>query len=463
MTYRDIVWITLDSVRWDHTSFSKHNRETTPHLAKLAVDGCEFDMCFSHDIWTRSSSASILTGQAPSAHQTWTNETKLPRTIATIPEAFVTAGYRTVAISENAQLTQGTGLSRGFEKFHYLNRSTLLKEAGFKNVVKWLINCRRHSGGLTLDGNKHCSGYLSTQLAKQHIDTATLQDEPLFLYIHYNDAHHPYVPPIKWRDYFADDLPMSIDKAINLSLDMNGNLHKYLAQDNPFNKEEWQTLRVLYDTTIAYIDNLTGSIIDHARQNLNDPIIVVTADHGELLGEGGLLSHVLVANTALSNVPLVIYGLDELPNEGLIQHADVMKMLCTDLDIDHAVPLGQDIRKEPRDFVITQSSGERTQNNLKKIREYENTTSEEEFYTEDLTVLRTPEWQYLLSENRTELYAVDESSTDRSEDYPDTAAHLSECCQTWLNTIGQPVAEPESADLDEEMKKQLRDLGYLQS
>ncbi|MFC7028079.1 sulfatase-like hydrolase/transferase [Halomicroarcula sp. GCM10025710] len=70
MVQRDIIWISLESVRQDHTTLGGHERDTTPNLARLAGEpgGAVFENCFSHGIWTRTSSTSILTGRAPSDH-----------------------------------------------------------------------------------------------------------------------------------------------------------------------------------------------------------------------------------------------------------------------------------------------------------------------------------------------------------------------------------------------------------
>ena len=49
---RDIIWITLESIRQDHTTMDGYRRDTTPYLQSLAdrSDGATFDSCFSHDI-----------------------------------------------------------------------------------------------------------------------------------------------------------------------------------------------------------------------------------------------------------------------------------------------------------------------------------------------------------------------------------------------------------------------------
>ena len=462
MVSRDVIWVTFESTRQDHTSLDEHSRNTTPYLTELATDGTAFKQCYSHDIWTRSSSASILSGLAPSAHRTWSDEAKLPKEITTIPEAFRDAGYRTACISPNPQLSPSTGLDRGFDHFHHLIKSTLIEEAGLSTFLRWLLNLRRHSGGFTRDGRQHCIGYLSTQIAKRHIDAAVDSGDSLFLYLHHGDSHHAYVPPITWRDRFAEDLPMPIDDGINLAVEMSKQLHEFIAQDHPFTDDEWQTLRVLYDTSIAYVDYLTGTLVEYARQQLDDPIIIVTADHGELFGESGLLAHMLVANTAVSHVPLVVSGLDELPNGGLIQHADVMKMICTDLGVSHSIPVGQDVREQHRQFAVTQRGGARARKKLEKINQYNDAFPADEFHREDLTSIRTSDWRYQFSEEGAELFDPVDETTDVSDTYPTVADRLDELSQVWLNDVGQPVGKADTAEFDDEMTGQLRDLGYLQ-
>ncbi len=461
MTDRDVLWITLESLRYDHTSMSGHERDTTPTLSRLAVEGDSFDSCHSHDIWTRSSSASILTGLAASAHRTWSNEAKLPVEVTTIPETFRDAGYHTACISPNANLTSGTGLSRGFEDFHYLSKSTLLEASGLRSLLRWALNLRHHSGGLTRDGNQHCLGYLSNQIAKRHIDRAADGDGPLFLYQHHGDSHHAYVPPIEWRDRFADDLPMPVDDAIDLALEMSRNLHRYVAEDDPFTDEEWQTLRVLYDTAVAYVDDQVDGLVSYAQHRLDDPIVVVTGDHGEFFGEHGLLAHMLSTDTAVSNVPLVVTGLDGLPHGGLVQHADVMEMICSDLGIDHAVPVGRDVRTHPREFTVTQRGGTRTRHILDLVHEHNAAFPDDAFHTDDLTSVQTEHWRYQSSGARSELFELPDQTTDVEAEHEAVTERLDDRLQRWLEEFGQPVGTSGEAEFDAGMQDQLRDLGYL--
>ena len=464
MTDRDVLWITLESVRYDHTSLGGYERRTTPNLERLSADGVSFDRCYSHDVWTRSSSASMLTGQAPSAHRTWSNGAKLPDAIRTIPEAFRDAGYRTACLSPNGNLSPDTGLDRGFEHFHQftgLSLPLLVEKAGVLPVAKWLARFRRHTGGPTRNGSEHCFGYLQNEVAKRHVDAVADREGSLFLYLHHGDTHHAYVPPLSYREQFLDGSPMGRDEAVALALEMAAELHRYIAREPSFTDAEWEVLEAMYDACLAYVDSLVGDLVNYARDRLENPLVVVTADHGELFGEKGLLAHMLCTDRAVSHVPMVVLGLDDLPDGGLVQPVDVMEMLCAETGVDHQVPIGRDVRDHPREFAVTQRGGERARTKLEKITAHNGRFPTERFHREDLTTLRTDDWCYHSSEGRSELVEHSDETSDVSDSNPGVCERLASRCESWLETYGQPVGETGTAEFDGRVETQLRELGYL--
>ena len=463
MPPRDIIWITLESIRQDHTSLSEYHRDTTPFLAQIASENHTSwsDNCFSHDIWTRASTASILTGLPSSAHHVRHDEAKLSEAIETIPYQLSRQGYQTVGLSPNAQFSQATGLARGFDDFHYLNSETILDEAGIVSIIKFLANIRRHSGGFTHDTKKHCSGYLMNQIAKKYIRTTT-DDGPLFLYAHLGDSHHVYWPPKTWQSRYADEIDVSIDEALKIATDMSDRLHEYIAYGASFSEREWEALLAMYDTLVAYVDHLSADLIEYARSHLDDPVIVITADHGELFGEHGLLAHLLVTNTAVSNVPLVVYGLnDQFDTEALVQHADVWAMLDNDLDINIEAPVAQDIRDEQRNYTITQRGGKRARKKLDIIEKYNNQFDRSRFHESDLTSIRTREHRYQRSEDSSELFNIADETIEISDQKPEIAKYLADELDVWISKHDRNDLVEESAEFDQAMSQQLRDLGYL--
>lgn len=465
MAHRDIIWITLESVRRDRTSLSDHVRDTTPYLKHLAAerDGTSFPNCVSHALWTRPSSTSILTGRAPSDHRVWSYDASLSTDITTIPEQLRERGYRTAAVSPIAQVSAATGLDRGFDDFHYLGRKELLREAGVPTTLRFLANINRHSAGLTTDLNKHRRGFFTQALATRHIDRAAADCEPLFLYVHVGDTHHVYYPPKALQDTFADDLDLSVGEALAVAVDMSDKLHEHIAHGLPFDEAEWNAIAIMYETCLAYVDSLVEGIVERAIDKLDDPIVVVTADHGEFFGEQGLLAHMLVPHSAVTDVPLVVYGLD-VPGgaeRGLVQPADVMAMLSAECGLDLEVPIGQDVRVIPRQFAVTQRGSLRAENNFAKLREYVPDFDVTRYPAGEVNSLRTLEYRYERDENGALLFELPDETDPVNEDLPGVVELLDAELAEWLDTHGRPSGSEATATFTDDMQAQLRDLGYL--
>ncbi|ELZ31798.1 arylsulfatase A family protein [Halogeometricum pallidum JCM 14848] len=463
---RDIVWITLESVRQDHTSLGGYHRDTTPFLRSLADrgDGAAFTNCFSHDIWTRASSASILTGLSSSAHRTWSQEARLSGDVPTVPEALRRAGYRTVCVSPNPQLSEATGLARGFDRFQYLGKSTLLEEAGVPTVLRYLTKLNSHSAGYTTDTAKHSIGYLSDAIARRRIREAARDDEDLFLYVHLGDSHHPYYPPKPYQDLYADGFEMSVEEALAFAMEMSDDLHGYIARGAPFAEDEWDALYAMYDASIRYVDEILGRIVECASEELDDPIVVVTSDHGELFGEKGMLAHMVVADDAVSHVPLVVAGVDGLAGtrDELVQHADAMKTVLAEAGVDADVPAGIDLREEEREFAVTQRGGRRHAHKMDIIGERDASFDPSRYHAGDLTSLRTDDYRYQRGDDGEELFALPDEVIDVAAERPDARAELAEKYEAWMNAYGLPRSEREErAEFDESMASHLEDLGYL--
>lgn len=464
MSDRSVVWITLESVRQDHTSLGEYRRDTTPNLRRITHEpnSGAFTNCFSHGIWTRTSTASILTGRAPTDHGVLSATDSLSDDVTTIPERFSRRGYRTVCVSPIAQVSRATGLDRGFTRFDYLSRSTLLETVDAPTLLRYLFNIRRHSAGFTTEAKKHCLGYLNTSVAKNHIRRAKRGGEPIFLYVHLGDSHHAYYPPRGWRSQFADDLAVPLDEALSIALDMSDRLIEHIASDSPFTAAEWNAITVMYDTTLSYVDYLTGTLVEYARAHLDDPIIVITADHGELFGERGCLAHMLVANSAVSNVPLVVSGLDGVTStrRDPVQHADVLQMICDDLHLPATIPVGTDVRAEPRMAAVTQRGGERARAKMETLSEHDPEFDSSPYHKGNLTSVVTEAYRYQRSDSGEVLFALPDETTDVSSEAPDELEHLRTICDEWLDehTVSRESRNP---DFSEEMAQQLRELGYL--
>lgn len=455
---RDVLWISLESARHDHTSLAGYARDTTPFLKRLADGdrGVSFSDCYSHDIWTRASVASMLTGHASSSHRTNHADAKLPKGLETVPEAFRDAGYRTVGISPNPQISEATGLDRGFDEFHYIDRRELPGPVPWRILLEYARNVRRHSAGFSTDPREHCFNFVNARLAERRLRRGG--DDPVFLFTHFGDTHHPYCPPVPYRTRFDSDLKAS--QAVSLCLDMTTNLHEYIGRGVPFSTAEMGAIRTMYDCTLRYADAIIERLVTRARQQLDDPIVVVVGDHGELFGEEQLLAHMLTTNRAVSNVPAVVSGVDaSIASDGLAQPADLMALVLAACGIDHELPAAADLTSGPREFAVVQRSGKRARQKLDLIQPYA-TEAIDRYPASDVSTVVTAEHRLERTSESSMLYRRGSDTTPVEDD--SVAERLDTLLDVWLETNTSSHRE-DRAEFSTEMQTHLADLGYLES
>lgn len=457
----NIIWITLDSVRYDHTSLSGYHRDTTPTLERIAESssGRSFEACFSHAIWTLPSSTSILTGTYPTRHNVMTGESQLGDSPKTVAELLSEVGYRTACLSRNSYLSTATNLVRGFDQFEWLNARRLPFSAGLRTTLKYVANLRHHSAGFSLDSAKHSTPFVMNDIAKRWIRSLE-REEPFFFYLHYNEPHSPFYPPIPYLDRYTSDLEMSGREAASFALEVHNNLESKIANGCDFTREQWAALNAMYDAEIAYTDACIGRLIDYIEaRDLGETAVVITADHGELLGEHGLLGHTEVLDDALIHVPLVTSGVGDWPisSDQLLQHIDVMQTLVGSAGGDTSQMQGVDLRTESRDFAIAQ----RGPRDVERFKAHNPSFDTSSFHASTLTCLRTATFKYQRSEGGQELFELPNETDDVSEAYPAVCGQLDQALDEWFEEEGQPVDSIGEAEFTRDMERQLRDLGYL--
>lgn len=465
----NVLYLVLDSVRYDRTSVGGHHRNTTPNLQRIAdtAEGRSFETAIAHGRYTATSTASMLTGRYPGQHRFGYDSTTLSSSAPTVPEAFRDAGYDTACISNNAFLNRETGLARGFEDFELLPNSPLdlLGTVGLGAMFRFLWNIRRHSGGFQRDSLRHSGAFLVTSLIEHQLDRLRSSERPFFLYAHYNQPHRPYYPPLAWFDTYAEDFQMSLHEAGEFSMDVHENMERYVTEGCPFTDDEWAVLKALYDTEIAYTDTFVGSLFDRVQAEFGDTVFVVTADHGEHFGERGALAHRYALDDALLHVPLVTsgLGLDDRPE--LVQHTDVMRTLLEQAGADSSFVDGVDLTRESREIAVSQDGGI----SLAPLREHDPDLDGDRFFPgaeesiPERTAVRTTSHRYVRSVDGTEtLFALPDEETDVAEVERSVLSGLRSELSTWLE--GRRESEPTVAndgDITDGTRARLRDMGYL--
>ena len=244
----NILLVTIDTLRADHTGVYGSTSVETPTLNSIALESVVFELAISQVPLTLPSHASLLTGMYPFADgvQDFTSPPLSDR-YRTVAQAFKAAGYSTGAVVSSFVLDRSWGLSRGFDsyddafdphKFATQDLAQIERKAGesVDHALVWLRRLRNH---------------------------------PFFFWLHLYDPHSPYDPPEPYRTRYASHL---------------------------------------YDGEIAYADHELGRFIRLLKRKglYETTIIAVLADHGESLGEHGENEHGFFIYDSTVHVPLLI-------------------------------------------------------------------------------------------------------------------------------------------------------------
>ncbi len=330
----NILMLVLDSARFDRLGIHGYHRRLTPALDAFAADAVDFTNANAPGGSTRPSMGSNFTGLYPQAYGF--DEDKFPDEKHTmVAERLRDAGYRTYLFSSNAYVSPATGYTRGFETVLYLNRSNLTK------VIRPTV-LLRHAPALIKTALKRNTTYkVSSDLllseALRVLRGHGRDDPPFFLYIHM-DVHNPYLSD---RRYLRPCLEPGIDEeTIRKVEDIQRNrpmMLDFARTDIPMEtrRRYWSVLRSMYDASFKKCDDLFGELVAVLRRGglLPDTMVVVTSDHGELIGErGGQMTHGLFPYEEVMRVPLVVKFPERFQRTGadprLVSTIDLVPTYC---------------------------------------------------------------------------------------------------------------------------------------
>jgi arylsulfatase A-like enzyme len=322
-----ILLFVMDTTRADAVSAYGRVSGTTPTLDGLARDGLLYAHAFASAPWTLPSHATLFSGLPPAQHGVGWRRPRVPDDLRLLAERLRDAGYDTFGFSENVWVSDYFNLAQGFQKFvSYYFESRAAPEAPASAVADAL------------------GAWLGRRRG----------DRPFFVFVNVIDAHSPY--RVRAENLF---LPPGISGALAASIPQGP--ESYLCRAP--RRGALQVLRGLYLGDVRSADEKLASVLALLRAAPGGErlVSVVTADHGELLGEGGLVGHQFSLRNELLQVPLVVNGLPGIAPavvETPVQLADVVPSVLAwaGLPADPSLPglplpTGRDAKPPPRAFV----------------------------------------------------------------------------------------------------------------
>jgi arylsulfatase A-like enzyme len=283
-----VIW---DAVRAQNLSVYGYERPTTPVLERLAQRGVLFERAFSTAPWSLPSHASIFTGRIP-PEMTAGYSSPMDDSHETLSEALARAGYATGGFTGN--LFYGSadyGIARGFTYYDSrppLNFTTAAHTWWLSRTVTTRI---RWSLGIRQTLLRRRADDVSAAFRKW---VRRQDDRPFLAVLNHFDAHEPYLAPAPFNVAFSKTQP-----------------RYWLVNDEEvFTDEVLHDFETAYDTCILYLDSELEKLLDFLDREgeLDNTLIIVTADHGEEFGEyhRRVVGHSKTLRAHSLRVPLLI-------------------------------------------------------------------------------------------------------------------------------------------------------------
>jgi arylsulfatase A-like enzyme/Flp pilus assembly protein TadD len=240
---QNVLLVTIDTLRADALS-SYGGAARTPNLDRLAASGARFTFAHAHAVVTLPSHTTILSGRLPYEHGMRDNSGfRVREGTATLATRLKSAGFATGAFVGGFPLTKRFGLTPGFDTY-----DDQMPE--LTGAIAISMPERR-----------------ADQVVGRAVDWIGKQQQRFFSWVHVFDPHSPYLPP-------------------------EPHLSTYSTQP--------------YYGEVAWTDQALGPLFDRLATLSRPTLVIVTADHGESLGEHGELTHGMFAYEATLRVPLII-------------------------------------------------------------------------------------------------------------------------------------------------------------
>jgi hypothetical protein len=328
----DVLWIVLDTTRADRMSVYGHTRPTTPRLEEFAAGATRYEHAVSQGVWTLPGHASMFTGLYPSEHDAdWLergmNAGKLRDEAITAAERFRMAGWRTGCVAANSFLFgRGFGLLQGFELAWA--EPGLSSQLPVPYVLSHLVHtlagqsARQRIGAL--EQNQYAPAREVSRLGLELFEQLE-GERPRLVFLNYMEAHGLLRKEPCAGEVFGDGVPFGEWDVPHVEEVMAGR-----AEADP---ERLAKLCDWYDTQLACLDHHMGELFDElrARGLFDELLIVVTSDHGHMLGEHQSFKHKAEVWQGLIGVPLLI----KLPGQ---TQAGVCSAVVETADLALAIP-----------------------------------------------------------------------------------------------------------------------------
>lgn len=300
----NIVLIALDTQRADHLGCYGYPKPTSPFIDDVARRGVLFERCYAPNIPTHPSFTTMLSGKEAITHDVIniSGRARIAEGVRLLPEILRDHGWATAAVD-----SMGRHFTRGFDEYvpYEWDRSVPTELRKAETV---------------------------TAKALPVIERLSGQERPFFLFLHYWDPHTPYLPPPPYdRKFYPEDRDPYDPSNHSMDEAWSWEPFKWYFHEWMPGVTDAEYVINLYDGSTAYMDESLRPIFEALRPVEEETVVVLTADHGEVLNEqlGYFDHHGLYEGNV--HVPLIFLWPGKLPEgrrvPGLVQNLDLAPTL----------------------------------------------------------------------------------------------------------------------------------------
>lgn len=431
-TRPNVLLISIDTVRKDHCSAYGYERDTTPNLAMLAEQGARFDRAYAPSASTAPSHATMFTSLYPIGHQVLKQGHTLSQGDYTLAEHLSALGYQTAAVVASFVLDEQFGFAQGFTFYddHF--------KPAFASVTQKYWKEQPDVGDQTANE--------TTRKAISWLKNQRNPERPFFLFVHYFDPHAPYVPPKPFSSRFKPSgrQPARLDEIISR-----------------------------YDGELAYTDREIGKIFRTMKKmDLEEnTLVVVTADHGEGMGQHDHVGHSINIYEEAVRVPFLFRWPNRIPKGHRFKEpVELVDLAPTVLDLIGVTKDGFSFQGRSLAAALRGESSLDADRPIYLYREiYENRemklfSGRKVLLNGEKFAIRTGKWKYIEGneENTKELFDLASDPLEQvnlSPTFTEKATELAGQLKEWKKRHHR--GESVQGTISEEDIKRLEALGYI--
>ena len=308
----NIIIICWDTVRADRLGLYGCALPTTPFVDQWAAEARVFDDCRSVANCTVPAHASWFTGFMPGEHGRSNNDPHLDSRFETLAERLLGAGYETYMFSANPHIVKANNFDQGFDAVEHpwdeKYRQAAIEIARSKTYGGDGSRPRLRAArqGKVPPRDIKDSGTLPRRGLTEWL-TKKSGDKPFFAFINVMEAHLPCAPAAAYLERIAAAAGTPVDAGVGFPW---ADVWCYTLGERDLTDAQLSWARLKYAASVAELDALFEDFLEALEKagHLENTVVILTSDHGELLGEHHLLDHQYSLHEPLIRVPLVVHG-----------------------------------------------------------------------------------------------------------------------------------------------------------